>query len=55
MADYGRAQTLIEGLGAAQYARSFSARDVDPEQIARKMKAVILFYSWERDTAIYGW
>jgi CHAT domain-containing protein len=45
MADYGRAQTLIEGLGAAQNARSFSARDVDPEQIARKMKAVILFYS----------
>jgi len=45
MADYGRAQTLIEGLGVVQNARSFSVGNVDPEQIARKMKAVILFYS----------
>ncbi|HEY1800935.1 MAG TPA: CHAT domain-containing protein [Terriglobales bacterium] len=45
MADYSRAQTLIEGLGMVQNARSFSAGNVDPEQIARKMKAVILFYS----------
>ncbi|HWF91496.1 MAG TPA: CHAT domain-containing tetratricopeptide repeat protein [Terriglobales bacterium] len=45
MADYGRAQTLIEGLRLAQNARSFSAGNIDPERIAGKMKAAILFYS----------
>lgn len=53
IADYSRAQTLAEGLGLVGPSL-FSAGSADPEKIARKMRAVILFYSLGREHS-YLW
>jgi CHAT domain-containing protein len=42
--DIGRAKTLAEGLGSAQQ-KSRPENTVDPEAVARKLNATILFYS----------
>jgi CHAT domain-containing protein len=43
--DLGRARTLEEGLGAAKQNFMSLREDVDPQSIARKHNAAILFYS----------
>ncbi len=54
VADYGRAQTLAEGLGVLAKNSRTDAPGVDPQQIARQAHATILFY-WLGRKQSYLW
>jgi CHAT domain-containing protein len=54
VAELARARTLAEGLGARPQALSFSARNFQPQQIARRLHAVLLFY-WVGQKKSYLW
>ena len=45
IADFGRAQTLAEGLGVIKTEPSFSPSAADPRTTARRQRALVLFYS----------
>jgi CHAT domain-containing protein len=54
VADLSRARTLAEGLATTTEAASVSSRSVQPQQIAQKLKATLLFY-WLGQNQSYLW
>ncbi len=54
VAELSRARTLAEGLGTSEKAASTSAMNVQPEQVARRLKAALLFY-WLGEKHSYLW
>lgn len=54
VAELSRARSLAEGLGTAGKATSVSAVNVQPEQLARRLKATLLFY-WLGEKHSYLW
>ncbi len=54
VAELSRARTLAEGLGARSTGLSFSSRNFQPQQIARRMNATLLFY-WSGEKRSHLW
>jgi CHAT domain-containing protein len=54
IAELSRARTLAEGLGTVEKTAGASAKDVQPEQLARRLKATLLFY-WLGEKHSYLW
>ena len=54
VADYGRGQTLAEGLGFLKKGTSFKPNAVSAQEIARKVGGTILFY-WLGEKQSYFW
>jgi len=54
VAELSRARTLAEGLGTAGKTAAVSAKDFQPEQLARQLKAALLFY-WLGEKHSYLW
>jgi CHAT domain-containing protein len=54
LAELSRARTLAEGLGTATKTAVISGNDVQPEQLARRLKATLLFY-WLGEKHSYLW
>ncbi len=54
VAELSRARTLAEGLGTTTKTAAVSTKDVRPEQLARRLKATLLFY-WLGEKHTYLW
>jgi CHAT domain-containing protein len=54
VAELSRARTLAEGLGARSTHFSFSSRNFQPQQIARRLNATLLFY-WSGEKRSHLW
>ena len=54
VADFSRAQTLLEGLGALPKQTSFHPARVNPQQVAQAMHGIVLFY-WLSPDRSYLW
>ncbi len=54
VAELSRARTLAEGLGARSNSFSFSSHNFQPQQIARRMNATLLFY-WSGEKRSHLW
>jgi CHAT domain-containing protein len=54
VAELSRARTLAEGLGTTTKTAALSTKDVRPEQLARRLKATLLFY-WLGEKHSYLW
>jgi CHAT domain-containing protein len=54
VAELSRARTLAEGLGTTTKPAAVSTQDVRPEQLARRLKATLLFY-WLGEKHSYLW
>jgi CHAT domain-containing protein/tetratricopeptide (TPR) repeat protein len=54
IADQSRSRTLAEGLGTTTKPAAVSRKDVQPEQLARRLKATLLFY-WLGENHSYLW
>lgn len=54
VAELSRARTLAEGLGARSTSFSFSSRNFQPQQIARRLNATLLFY-WSGEKRSHLW
>jgi len=54
VADQGRAQTLVEGLGLTAARATFKPESLNPNQVARKAGATLLFY-WLGKKQSYLW
>jgi CHAT domain-containing protein len=54
VAELSRARTLAEGLGATTKTAAVSTKDIRPEQLARRLKATLLFY-WLGEKRSYLW
>ncbi|MGA2095789.1 MAG: CHAT domain-containing protein [Candidatus Acidiferrum sp.] len=53
-AELSRARTLAEGLGTMEKAPRVSAKNLQPQQLARKLNATLLFY-WMGEKHSYLW
>jgi len=54
LAELSRARTLAEGLGSGTKTEATSAKDVQPGQLAKRLKATLLFY-WLGEKHSYLW